>query len=907
MIKRLFLLSPGLFLAFLASARAAVDLVTVPTREGTQLTIYNSEDITMVREHRLLTVKKGVNRIQFSWANTLIDPTSIEFRILDKQDQVDLVDTTFPAGRNEALQWNITSQIAGKIPVEIRYFTSGITWAADYVGIANEDETKLNVTGYVRVFNNSGELYDNAQTRHGGGQHQPRREDRRPGEKAAAGPGAVRRVGTGTGRDGPSGKKGAAFSDAIEDAEQASGKLEEAKEVVKQGLSEYFLFTIEGREDIKDKEPKRLIALKVAEVPLEWIYKLTDRDGGQQFTKFYRFKNIKLLDASGKEKKLSAMENLGLSPLPNGMVRLFSEYKNKDLAYVGGTETKYVPIGDRVEVNVGPDKDITLHRRLKDQQTSMSSRVNISGGWTTISFCITTWSTTTKRSTSRKNWFPASRSMPRWSWSGSLTPTSCCGDPKGSRRTGDSASEAPMSICTRSPAELSGWIRTTSSIFLISSPARSRLCNTKSPISAARRAGTEHRAKARAVVMEPFNTADRCRLPEHKNAKRTKTMRTTITIALAGMLLLAAIPAQARIKLTTLPERESVRIDIQNGRYTLVEEERTVNLQAGRNQVDFSWANIGIDKESIVFRVIKADGDVNVLNTNYPPNENALYWTVSAANAGPAVIRISYLIANMAAEPSYQGVVENDEKKLLMQVYMTVTNTSGESFGETIVQPGVGKTSVRYFNDGERKRMLAAKFAEVPIAKRYVFDRAVDQEKTRMYYRLTNDKENQMGGFPAALRQGAAVHQGAQERRRHGPQPGVPGRGLGPVHAAFRPDGPLRGRGPGREGRNASTMDPRAVPRRPSMRSTVPRFTLDGKESVTKPQFRNLRTRTRYRLQNFKTEKGDPVTVPLTIKEHLDGQWTIEKVVLKEILGERNEQKEKEIPYAEHVQLSGST
>ena len=53
------------------------------------------------------------------------------------------------------------------------------------------------------------------------------------------------------------------------------------------------------------------------------------------------------------------MENLGLSPLPNGTVRLFSEYKNHDLAYVGGTETKYVPIGDRVEVNVGPDKDIT--------------------------------------------------------------------------------------------------------------------------------------------------------------------------------------------------------------------------------------------------------------------------------------------------------------------------------------------------------------------------------------------------------------------------------------------------------------------------------------------------------------------------------------------------------------------
>jgi len=52
------------------------------------------------------------------------------------------------------------------------------------------------------------------------------------------------------------------------------------------------------------------------------------------------------------------------------MVRLFSEYTNKDLAYVGGTATKYVPIGDRVEVNVGADKDITIIRRLKDQNVT---------------------------------------------------------------------------------------------------------------------------------------------------------------------------------------------------------------------------------------------------------------------------------------------------------------------------------------------------------------------------------------------------------------------------------------------------------------------------------------------------------------------------------------------------------
>jgi len=47
----------------------------------------------------------------------------------DGPDKTDLVDTTFPAGRNDTLPWNIKSTMAGNVPVEIRYFTSGITWA----------------------------------------------------------------------------------------------------------------------------------------------------------------------------------------------------------------------------------------------------------------------------------------------------------------------------------------------------------------------------------------------------------------------------------------------------------------------------------------------------------------------------------------------------------------------------------------------------------------------------------------------------------------------------------------------------------------------------------------------------------------------------------------------------------
>ncbi len=356
-----------------AEVFAAVDLVTVPRREGTQLTIYNSEDITMVRENRLLTVKKGINRIQFTWANTLIDPTSIEFRILNHQDKVDLIDTTFPSGRNDALQWNIKSEMAGKIAVEIRYFTSGITWKADYVGVANEDETAINMTGYVRVFNNSGELYDNTQTRLVVGKINLVERIADLATRPAPGEKQYNRFKDAVtkynyARKGNKLKKGVALAEGEEcDEEVTCDDAEPEKKVKKQGLSEYFLFTIEGREDIKNQEPKRLVSMRIAEIPLDVIYKMTDREGASQFTKYYRLKNQKLAEADGTEKKLADMENLGVSPLPDGQVRLFSQYENKDLAYVGGTVAKYVPIGDRLEVRIGPDGDITTARRQKDQ------------------------------------------------------------------------------------------------------------------------------------------------------------------------------------------------------------------------------------------------------------------------------------------------------------------------------------------------------------------------------------------------------------------------------------------------------------------------------------------------------------------------------------------------------------
>ena len=144
---------------------SAIELVVLPRRDKVQLTIYNSADLTLVRERRNLTLKKGWNWLQFMWANTLIDPTSLSLEPLEEKDKIDIQQLVFPARLRELGRWLIRSEVGGQVPFEITYFTSGLSWRAFYMGTLSQDESRMRLQGYVRVGNKSGEDYENAQTR----------------------------------------------------------------------------------------------------------------------------------------------------------------------------------------------------------------------------------------------------------------------------------------------------------------------------------------------------------------------------------------------------------------------------------------------------------------------------------------------------------------------------------------------------------------------------------------------------------------------------------------------------------------------------------------------------------------------------------------------------------------------
>ncbi len=327
-----------------------VDLSTVPSRDSVQLTIYNSEDLTLVRETRKVSFKKGVNPLQFSWANTLIDPTSVRLRFLTHSEKLELLDTTFPHSKPQMLYWNVQSEIEGEATVEITYFTSGISWSADYLCIANPDETEMGFEGFVRVANNSGEEYENAQVRLVVGKINLVEKIAQLAQLPANKGNSVMLLGRVAAKDkmldmdgewgvvnGPMGGNGLGFG--------GRRAAKRPKEVIKEGLSEYFIYTIEGTETIPNGWSKRMRSFEGQTVPFKIQYRYRPAEYGDRLVRMYQLTN-------DKESKL------GTTPLPDGMVRVFRQNERNGLSFLVAQQIKYVPIGDKIELNLGQDPEV---------------------------------------------------------------------------------------------------------------------------------------------------------------------------------------------------------------------------------------------------------------------------------------------------------------------------------------------------------------------------------------------------------------------------------------------------------------------------------------------------------------------------------------------------------------------
>ncbi|MBN2162954.1 MAG: hypothetical protein JXR25_00640 [Pontiellaceae bacterium] len=227
----------------------------------------------------------------------------------------------------------------------------------------------------------------------------------------------------------------------------------------------------------------------------------------------------------------------------------------------------------------------------------------------------------------------------------------------------------------------------------------------------------------------------------------------TVILAIAA---LTATSATARIKMVALPERADTDIRLDNPTVTLIEEERVLTLQQGLNQVDFSWNGVSIDADSIRLQVIDHPDSVTLLNVSYPPNEQALVWEISSAEAVQETVRISYLLYNIDRLVTYKLVADKNETQVDFKSHLVLRNFSGEDFENARVLLDYGEAFERGIQHEETKQLLFLSPGEIAVEKVWTFDAAAlpwDPEYVGgnvgipVSYVIKNTKANGLGEF----------------------------------------------------------------------------------------------------------------------------------------------------------------
>jgi hypothetical protein len=360
------LLALPLILALPTLGWSKIDLVTLPNRDKTDLTIYNEIDLTLVRETRFLSFRKGENEIQFSWSGVMVDPTSLELD-LGIRPGIEVLDAVYPAGSENTIVWTVVSEEPGMVPVEIRYFVSGLTWSAENTIVSDEAAGTFTLKPEIRISNESGEDFNGAHIR-----------------VIVGAPNLIVRImdlvaqwGMGNKKDtvsylnfdldgdfeinaeleqiSPFASPGMGMSSPFGGAPDAIDKSSfggfgtDRKEVFKKAVSEYQLYSVEGEIDLQSGWSYQIPNPETTDIPFELNDEVDNRSGNP----IIRYKTINDED-----------HELGKVSLPNGQYFVYKESGEQGISYVGKNTHDYIPIGGEMELELGFDSYLGYEHKL---------------------------------------------------------------------------------------------------------------------------------------------------------------------------------------------------------------------------------------------------------------------------------------------------------------------------------------------------------------------------------------------------------------------------------------------------------------------------------------------------------------------------------------------------------------
>lgn len=257
---------------------------------------------------------------------------TVDSIILNPQGQIEL--SGLPAGlvSKPSLLWKIETTKPGNHETEIAYQTQGLNWHCDYIAVANEDDTKVDLTSWVTLNNSSGASYKNTALKLVAGQ---------PHLVPRQAPRALYSMG-------------------------AAMDMAAKENFTEQSFAEYHLYKLNGNTDVNQNETKQVSLFNAADIqatktlvtesqPIFW--QVPNQDDKQPV-------QVKL------EIKNSKTNNLGM-PLPQGKMRVYKKDQDGALQFVGEDTVNHTPKDETIRLQLGNAFDVVCeHKQTNFLQVS---------------------------------------------------------------------------------------------------------------------------------------------------------------------------------------------------------------------------------------------------------------------------------------------------------------------------------------------------------------------------------------------------------------------------------------------------------------------------------------------------------------------------------------------------------
>ncbi len=235
----------------------------------------------------------------------------------------------------------VNSQAAGLQKIELSYLTGGLSWEADYVAELGAGDTRLDLSGWVTLKNESGSTYTGARL------------------KLVAGD--VNRV-----PERQNYRRDKVMTMAVAEASGA-GMAEES-------MFEYHLYSLERPTTIREKQSKQVALMHAANVQVRKEFVLQ----GQEYYYSSRAGELgrKMKIGVFVELKNSRQDGLG-QPLPAGVMRVYTKDSSGSLQFVGEDRIDHTPENETIRLKLGEAFDVTADKKQTDfRKISGSSRYN---------------------------------------------------------------------------------------------------------------------------------------------------------------------------------------------------------------------------------------------------------------------------------------------------------------------------------------------------------------------------------------------------------------------------------------------------------------------------------------------------------------------------------------------------